>query len=759
MARLLVVSRSMALALRLADAHDVVEAAVEGLPDLLGDPGIHAIVLDVGEPAVAIQAVDRLRGAGDTTPLLIVSGYQPAWAGLAALDLPDVVVVPLPITRAALLEGIEQLVGPRLAGSARPMTSRLDRREADDAVVVDDMLGHVLPAEPIRLDERGRDVDGRPDDGPDDADPDQIPNLLRPFIAASPTSSPAPGTGPGWREPGFDWWNDEALQDPPIRPPMLPQPADAGPPVDFSPDPTAGPPVDFSADPDADLSVDLEIDLEADLETDPDGAPEPAPDDAPDDDAPDDDAPDDAPNADAGPDRDPDTAEIPTSLQPPRIPPRRPGGPAAPVTVTMPDPASSGAGSEAPTAPTPDEPPIRRLRRGWPPLDTLDGLDHPVLLPIHPDAADHRYPEDPDAPSVDEVFPTSAGHRAVAPLAPDLVAPTLTVPAAAPFPIPAGREAVSGSLPTQPEQIPAGSGTDPTEDGGSAEDGEWVDPSDPAPTGADLEQERLMTYRRALLGRGAPETEQLSGFRRRLGGRPYRTSLGPGGTSAELVALGHPEGLDQTDEIPLGQPARPNNTGWAQSPPEEASGSGRTSGASLPSPAERQIVGQLVGRLTDRIGDLVTVPDAAQVIAMTLADLVGAAASAVLVPDGAVWRVSGGVGLRPVERRLVLDRGHWLVEQVVDGGRPLLVETTDTVRQYLAGAPLASWRHLLVVAVPDPTVIFVLARGADAGPFTDADLHDLAGPLQHAAELVAVAVRTRHLARLLAPLRDVDPPH
>src|SRR3954469_14186262 len=111
MARLLVVSRSMALAMRIADDHDVVEYPVEALEDLTPEPDVEAVVLDLGEPHAAMQTLDRLRSRGHDTRVLIVSGYQPAWRDLVALPIERVVVVPLPITRAALLDGIDRLLG------------------------------------------------------------------------------------------------------------------------------------------------------------------------------------------------------------------------------------------------------------------------------------------------------------------------------------------------------------------------------------------------------------------------------------------------------------------------------------------------------------------------------------------------------------------------------------------------------------------------------------------------------------------------
>ena len=61
MARLLVVSRSMALAMRLADVHDVVEHPVEAIDDISLHGDIDAVVLDVGEPHAARHALEKLR--------------------------------------------------------------------------------------------------------------------------------------------------------------------------------------------------------------------------------------------------------------------------------------------------------------------------------------------------------------------------------------------------------------------------------------------------------------------------------------------------------------------------------------------------------------------------------------------------------------------------------------------------------------------------------------------------------------------------
>jgi hypothetical protein len=163
-----------------------------------------------------------------------------------------------------------------------------------------------------------------------------------------------------------------------------------------------------------------------------------------------------------------------------------------------------------------------------------------------------------------------------------------------------------------------------------------------------------------------------------------------------------------------------------------------------------------VGTLSARAQELFGVSDAAQVLADEIVERAEADAAAVLVPDGSTWRVAGGVGLRPLERRLVLDDAHWVIAEIAVGGRALLVEDTDMVRPRLAGAPLAAWRHLLAVPVPEVRAAVVLARGHEAARFSQDDLHNVLGPVREAAGLLDAAIQTRHLARLLLPLTDSD---
>ena len=152
------------------------------------------------------------------------------------------------------------------------------------------------------------------------------------------------------------------------------------------------------------------------------------------------------------------------------------------------------------------------------------------------------------------------------------------------------------------------------------------------------------------------------------------------------------------------------------------------------------------------------VPETATVLAVEAAERAGAEACAVLVPDGPRWRVSGGVALRPLEHRLELDEHHWLVREVADARHGVLVQGTDIARRALAGAPLASWENLMAVPVPTVRGVVVLARHA-SDPFTERELDATARTAAEAGPLLAAAVANRALARVLAPLTDVEAPN
>ncbi|MFN0281040.1 MAG: hypothetical protein ACKVZ6_03605, partial [Kineosporiaceae bacterium] len=169
-----------------------------------------------------------------------------------------------------------------------------------------------------------------------------------------------------------------------------------------------------------------------------------------------------------------------------------------------------------------------------------------------------------------------------------------------------------------------------------------------------------------------------------------------------------------------------------------------------PSPRE------LVRVLNERSDELFGVADTCQVLAEEVVERAAADAAAIVVPDGSVWRVNGGVGLRPMERRLVLAASHWLVTEVALGGRALVVGDAEAVRPHLAGAPLAGWEHLLAVPVPEVNAAVVVARSRNRRPFDETDLEAVVGPVQDAVGLLSAAMATRRLARILAPLAEDD---
>jgi len=555
-ARLLVVSRSMALALRLADTHDVVEAAADHLADLVPPADVDAVVLDVGDPALAVATVERLRADGDGIPLLVVSGYQPAWTGLTAVGLPRVVVVPLPVTRAALLEGVDRLLHPERPAASGPGTMPIP------------LPDHGSSTPPLRRAPAGP----RPAESPAES-PAELP------AEGSPGGSP--GEDGGWHGGGFDWWGGRP-GDPGTAPPPVPA-VPPGPAPAPTPTPTPAPVPAPSAGPVPAPSPDL--------------SPAPAP-------------------ADEDEDEDGDDAPAP---------PSRPAVQA----------------------------PARSLRHGWPPAEPRPGTPLP--------------PPGPPTPSQE-----LRG---------------------------AAREAISGSL----------------------------------------------------LGRAAHGAGDMAEFRRRLGGRTYTTGLGPGGSSAELTALGGTGDENRTVEVP-GQPTR---GGRAAAPAVTATGlEVRRDGA----PSVTPDVGSLVAVLLDRAGDLVGVPQAAQAVAERALAATGSAACAVLVPDGGVWRVVAGLGLRDAERHLAVDASHWIARTLVHADRPTVLDDTEGGPGGPGGAggrpgglPLADWRYLLGGPVPTARSVVLLARAAPADPFGAADRQALAAAAAETGPFLRAALATRDLARRLAP--------
>lgn len=173
---------------------------------------------------------------------------------------------------------------------------------------------------------------------------------------------------------------------------------------------------------------------------------------------------------------------------------------------------------------------------------------------------------------------------------------------------------------------------------------------------------------------------------------------------------------------------------------------------SEPSDTPTGDVAGLVSELTGRVADLYSVPETSEVVVADALERLRADAAALLVADGARWRVAAGRGLRPREHDLELTESSWLVREVARTRRGALIENSDVVREQLSGVPLASRRHLAAAPVPDVPALLMIAR--EQPPFQERDLISLAALATEAAPLLAAAVATRTLARALAGLRD-----
>jgi hypothetical protein len=565
MARLLVVSRSMALAMRIADDHDVVEYPAERLEELAPGQDVDVVVLDLGEPSAAMQALDRLRERGFPTPVLLVSGYQPAWKDLADLSIDRVAVVPLPITRAALLHGVNRVLGRAPASGQPPPAGTPSPAPAPSAV----------PAPPAGT--------ASSQGGPGSAPERKRSGLSRFLSGSSGSRAGGSATDPGQVQPAVR--NGSPLAAP------------TGPMARQEPEQDLFRPV-----------VEPQVPVRS---------PSPRP-------------------------RTPASEASPAST-----PPR-------PVPATPPT-----AISAPPSAPARSEAPSRTPVPSTPPSATATPSAPPAALPARP------------------LAPTEAAER----FAPLGGRPTSPAPGASP-------PLRQGSPTPAPERPP-----------GSAR----PEPAPAAPPSASAPAAPASPRARASFGSG----------RRRDSGQGRGGERHPGFTPAAGPGTAPP--VQQRDEVQAA-----------------------------------------VRALLDRRDALFGVMETAQVLADEVVERGESDAAAVLVPDGVRWRVSGGVGLRPLERRLLLDTSHWLISEIAIGGRALLIEDSDIVRPRLAGAPLAAWRHLLAVPVPGMRAAVLLARGQEASRFTERDLSVVVPVVAEAGPLLAAAIEMRELARVLESLRDVD---
>lgn len=176
---------------------------------------------------------------------------------------------------------------------------------------------------------------------------------------------------------------------------------------------------------------------------------------------------------------------------------------------------------------------------------------------------------------------------------------------------------------------------------------------------------------------------------------------------------------------------------------------------SPPEPPAELKAGDPVHWLIEESDSYYTLQELATVIVEDAVMRSMADAGALLVPDGALWRVAGGVSLRPLEYRLQLAEDAWIVENIATFGKGILIQDSDIARLDLRGTPLASREHLMAVPVPQVKAILLLSRDRDE-PFTEASLSALADLATEAGPLLEGATDLRTLARLLDKHRDVE---
>jgi hypothetical protein len=150
--------------------------------------------------------------------------------------------------------------------------------------------------------------------------------------------------------------------------------------------------------------------------------------------------------------------------------------------------------------------------------------------------------------------------------------------------------------------------------------------------------------------------------------------------------------------------------------------------------------------------DLTVLSDTAEVVVDEACRLVPSDAGCVLVRDGSVFRVASGRGMRPLEQRLILEPGHWLVRQVSESFHGVLLSGGQGRWAELYGAPLSSREYLLATPLAPLGAILVLGR--DDEEFTEPDLESLLELADEAGHLLSDAVDVRTLARALSHLTD-----
>lgn len=179
MARVVVVSRNAAMALGLSGTeHDVVDMRPNTFGEWIeSDDHCDALVLDLESPVLAAAGVTKLRDVGKSAPVLLVSSDRPGWDSSELQGLDAAVVLPLPVTRPALVASLDAMLRPPETEEFLPPVPEVDAPQpvVDTAAVLDQ----------LRADDNASTLQQSPVD-------EELQRLLDPALSLEPAAAPEP---------------------------------------------------------------------------------------------------------------------------------------------------------------------------------------------------------------------------------------------------------------------------------------------------------------------------------------------------------------------------------------------------------------------------------------------------------------------------------------------------------------------------------------------------------------------------------------
>lgn len=176
-----VVSRNPAIAIGLQRfSEDVVGLRPDGARPWREEAAASsAVVLDLGSPEVAGEAVALLRGDGVGIPIVLIGGPQAGWEELAGSGGGAMALVPLPLSLTVLTSELERLLGDAVAAPVEPPTDPELKREPEPAKPSTPAKDHVSTVVPTTV-PPWRNIDP----------------LTAPIAAMPPTAAPVASAAP-----------------------------------------------------------------------------------------------------------------------------------------------------------------------------------------------------------------------------------------------------------------------------------------------------------------------------------------------------------------------------------------------------------------------------------------------------------------------------------------------------------------------------------------------------------------------------------